>query len=108
MSRPLDVVTIVAVRLTRSRLEDATQFRGSSTGTPISSRRGIAPRSTNRTSSSVQLDPRGVGRVEREVAFREDGLDQPELAMQGGPGVGGAEEAEDGVAGPCRAARREG
>ena len=43
VSSPLErAATLVAVRLTRRRLDEVTQFRGSSTGTPSSSRRGIA------------------------------------------------------------------
>ena len=58
---PLErLATLVAVRLTRSLLADVTQFRGSSTGTPISSRRGIAVRRTNRTSSSLSSIDVGV------------------------------------------------
>ena len=99
VSRPLDVATFVAVRLTRSRLEEETQFRGNSTGTPISSRRGIARRRTNRTSSSFSSILDGLGRVEGEAALGEHGLDQAELPMQRRPRVGRAEEAEDRVAG---------
>ena len=72
VSRPLEcrAAVLVAVRLTRRRLVELTQFRGSSTGTPSSSRRGIAVRSTNRTSSSLSSMRRRLDRVEGEAALR--------------------------------------
>ena len=99
MSRPLErPAALVAVRLTRSRLDEVTQLRGSSTGTPISSSRGIAVRSTNLTSSSLSSIVVGSRRVERKAALGEDRLDQPELTVHGDPGIGRAEEPEHGVA----------
>ena len=109
MSSPLDrAATLVAVRLTRRRLDELTQLRGSSTGTPSSSNRGIAVAEHEPDVVVGQLDPGGLRRVEREAALGEDGLDQAELAMDGDPRVGGAEEAEDRIAAVMEQRRREG
>ena len=45
-----------------------------------------------------ELDPGGLGGVERDPAFGEHGLDQAELPVHRDPRVGRAEEAEDRVA----------
>ena len=39
----------------------------------------------------------GSAGIERETAVGEDGLDQADLAVDGDPRIGRAEEAEDGV-----------
>ena len=75
-ARRLSGRTLVASRLTRSRLDERTQFRGSSTGTPSSSSRGIARAGRSRTSSPSSSTSVGSA-ASNAMPPSARGLDQP-------------------------------
>ena len=88
---------LVAIRLTRSRLGEPQPARGSSTGTPRSSSRGIASRRKSRTASSSSSASVGSA-VEAMPPSASRGSISVDLPGQRAARIARAQEREDVVA----------